>query len=66
MNAWEILPFKLHRGIECGLCFPGGHNNTFFLFGGNMQKGPVDSVNLYDFSSQTVHTKKFLKTPRVL
>ena len=55
-----MLPYKLHRGIECGTLVPGNIYNEFILLGGNMQKGPVDSVNIYDFLNETVEMKPYL------
>lgn len=39
MNKWEILDFKLNRGVECGVVVPGLKPNEFYIFGGNSYVG---------------------------
>lgn len=64
-NQWELLNYKLHRGIECGLLISVKEDEVI-LIGGQIRTGPTKSVLAYDFSEKTVHFRSKMSNARVL
>lgn len=65
-KSWSLCPFTLHQGLECGSIAATGRPNEFVLFGGNMKYGAVSTVNAFDLSLGTVHTRPKMQQARVL
>ena len=64
-DTWDVLNFKLHRGIECGLLV-SIKEDELILIGGQIRAGPTKTVVAYDFSEKTVHFKSKMSNARVL
>lgn len=64
-NTWDLINFKLHRGIECGLMI-SIKEDEIILIGGQVRAGPTKSVVAYDFSERTVHFRSKMSNARVL
>ena len=64
-NIWDLLTFKLHRGIECGLLI-SIKDDELILIGGQIRAGPTKTVVSYNFSEKTVHFKSKMSNARVL
>jgi len=64
-NQWDLLTFKLHRGIECGLMI-SIKEDELILIGGQIRAGPTKTVLAYDFFEKTVHFKSKMSNARVL
>lgn len=65
-NRWEVLPFKLYKGVECGVVTPGLGLNEFYIFGGNTHNGSLALVNCYNLQNQTIHAMQPMLVPRML
>lgn len=64
-NQWDLLSFKLHRGIECGLII-SIKDDELILIGGQIRAGPTKTVIAYDFNDKTVHFRSKMSNARVL
>ena len=64
-NVWELMNFKLHRGIECGLLI-SIREDELVLIGGQIRAGPTKTVLAYDFMNKTVHFRSKMSNARVL
>lgn len=71
-DLWEVIDFKLARGIECGSLLPSAmlfgkdQPNTFVILGGNTEEGAQDSCFIYDIVEKTVISGPSLAEKRVL
>lgn len=76
-DRWEVIDFKLARGIECGsihsnlLLLQGTQQHVtaddkIIILGGNTEEGAQDTCFIYDLAEKTVVSMPSMQRTRVL
>ncbi|EAR99083.1 kelch motif protein (macronuclear) [Tetrahymena thermophila SB210] len=65
-NQWDILDFKLHRGLEGSFYIASNIYNELLIFGGYCKGGATSSICSIDMQEQSIRFKGKMAKQRVL